>query len=70
MARPTMRLPSDAPGPFDVDGSCVAGGPPRQWVPQHIGPRGAHTPGHIQPIGEWRRQLDQPLATWQAQGQP
>lgn len=69
MARPTMRLPNNAPRPFDVKGSCIDGGTSCQWDPQNVGPSGAHAPVLTQPAGEWRRQLDQLLATCQPKGQ-
>ena len=58
MARPSLRLVTNAPGPFYVDGSCIDCGTCWQWDPQHFGPSGAQAHVHTQPAG--------PLPTRQA----
>ncbi|MFM7313882.1 MAG: MBL fold metallo-hydrolase [Cyanobium sp.] len=51
MARPALRLPANAPGPFYVDDSCIDCGTCWQWDPEHFAPAGAHARVHSQPEG-------------------
>jgi ferredoxin len=52
VARPQLRLPGNAAGPFFVDASCIDCGTCWQWDPDHFAPAGAHARVWDQPEGE------------------
>jgi glyoxylase-like metal-dependent hydrolase (beta-lactamase superfamily II)/ferredoxin len=52
VARPELRLPGNAAGPFFVDASCIDCGTCWQWDPDHFAPAGAHAHVRAQPEGE------------------
>jgi glyoxylase-like metal-dependent hydrolase (beta-lactamase superfamily II)/ferredoxin len=60
MARPSLRLAGNAPGPFYVDSSCIDCGTCWQWDPDHFAPTGTSSHVTHQPVGkaETRRALE------------
>ena len=52
MARSSLRLANNVPGPFYVDSSCIDCGTCWQWDPNHFAPGGAQARVACQPEGE------------------